>query len=183
MIYTIYGGEGSGGGGGGGGGGGEELRAEDVIRLDQLKAVPEGPAVWALIVPPLWLIAHRLWWPLAYCLLYWMFCLGLLATPFATVTPFIFGLPGLYLMLEGWELVRRRLEADGLTLIGLIDAGDEQAAIGRFLDAQQKQARHSPPSDDSFFGSTATTTKVSPQLSQSAGDSAPAFGLFSPRES
>ena len=165
MIYTIYGLPNA------------DFQTPDVDQLDGLKAVSEGLASWALIAPPIWLIIHRLWWPLFLCFLYWSFCLSLLATPFAAATPLIFGLPGLYLMLEGRELYRRNLEAQGLELVGLVEAASEQTAIARFLDGQQ------PAGQSRTTAATQRQTGVSPQLSNGSGQAEPVFGLFSSRGS
>lgn len=164
MIYTIYGRSDA------------EFAPHEVDRFDDLRAVSEGLAIMAVIAPPIWLIYHRLWWPLAFFLLYWAFCLTLLATPFKVLIPFIIGLPGIYLMLEGRELYRRKLESDGLSLLGLADASSEPEAIGRFLDGHQIPARFPKPKE------TARQSDSSPQLSDGAEQSAPVFGLFSARE-
>ncbi len=80
-------------------------------------------------------------------------------------------------MLEGRELYRRKLENEGMNMVGLIEAASESAAIGHFLDDQQYQpARQkvqvvSAPAD------------ASPQLARGSADSTDVFGLFSPRES
>ncbi|NKB51599.1 MAG: hypothetical protein GKR97_05140 [Rhizobiaceae bacterium] len=164
MIYTIFGPSDFGSNG------------QETSAFDSLVAVPEGPATWALLAPPIWLIAHRLWWPLAYCLLFWAFCATLLTTPFAVIAIFINGLPGLYFMLEGRELYRRKLENEGMIMIGLIDAASEPAAIGRFLDDQQHQP--TLPSSQTV----PAPAKASPQLLRGSGDSTDVFGLFTPRE-
>ena len=165
MIYTIYGRPDG------------APHSLDADQLDRLKAVPESLATAALIAPPIWLIAYRLWWPLAFSLLYWGFCLALLATAFSVVTPFIIGLPGLYLMLEGRELYRRKLESQGLMMLDLVDATSESAAIGRFIAQQQDSDR--PPA-------VAPPRKLVDQLPELPGGSEetePVFGLFSPRGS
>ena len=165
MIYTIYGLPNA------------DFQTPEVDQLDCLKAVSEGLASWALIAPPIWLIIHRLWWPVFLCFLYWSLCLSLLATPFAAATPLIFGLPGLYLMLEGRELYRRNLEAQGLELVALVEATSEQTAIARFLDGQQ------PAVQSRISTSTQGQPVLSPQLSKRSGDLEPVFGLFSSRGS
>ena len=165
MIYTIYGQP------------NRDRKIDDVDYLDSLKAVPEGISVGALIVPPIWLAMKRLWWLLAFYALYWVFCMALLATPLALTVPFIIGLPGLYLMLEGWELVRRRLELESLTLLDLVDASGEQEAIGRFLANGPSPA----PSSDGVRQKLHPQTSY--QLSSGSEETAPTFGMFSPRES
>ena len=161
MIYTIYGRPSS------------SPRSDDVDYLDSLKAVPEGLSMGALIVPPIWLAMKRLWWPLAFYALYWVFCMALLATPLALAVPLVIGLPGIYLMLEGWELVRRKLELDGMTLLDLVDASGEQEAIGRFLAIEPKPGIINQP----------LHPQTSYQLSSGSEETAPTFGMFSPRES
>ena len=161
MIYTVYGRPTN------------DPRSDDVDSLDSLKAVPEGLSISALIVPPIWLAVKGLWWPLAFYALFWVFCLALLATPLALAVPFILGLPGIYLMLEGWELVRRKLELDGLTLLDLVEASGEQEAIGRFLANEPTPEIINQP----------LHPQTSYQLSRGSEETAPTFGMFSPRES
>ena len=165
MIYTIYGKP------------DRSFLTEDPDQFDALEAVPEGLAKWALVAPPVWLIINRLWWPLLICLMFWALCLAILTTPFFALTPLIFGLPGLYLMLEGREIYRRKLETQGLAMIGLVDATNEQAAIARFLDVQQNATvQHSP------LG-TSTLPVSPPRLAAASSEPASVFGLFSSRGS
>ncbi len=101
-----------------------------------LVAVPERLATWALLFPAFWLAWHQLWLGLIAYVIYVGTLLALLPTPYLWVTLAIFGLPGLYLWLEGHQLVRARLDRQGYALVGIIEAPDEQVAVARHL-AQQ----------------------------------------------
>ncbi|MEN0040622.1 MAG: DUF2628 domain-containing protein [Pseudomonadota bacterium] len=94
-------------------------------------AIPEGKAPWALIAPPLWLAWHKLWWALVVYLLVTAIALSLLATPAAPVTLLLGGLPGLYLLLEGHQLRRNKLERMGWRFVGVAEGHDEHEAIAR----------------------------------------------------
>ena len=166
MIYTIYAPKGP-----------LETRAEELLQLtspgrfDKLVAIPEGLAKWALIAPPFWLAWHRLWWPLVFYFLFVVFCGALVATPFVPISLFLLSLPGLYLLLEGQQLRRNRLEANGLELSGIVDAGSDSAAIAHYLDRQAVKVASNTPSQEIIFR---------PAIRQSRADGA--LGLFAEQE-
>ena len=142
MIYTIF------------------DKTEPVDRLAVAEdsttpvAIPESVAPWALIAPPFWLVLHRLWWPLAFYLAFVALGLSLLATPLAPVAFFIAGLPGLFLWLEGWELVRRRLEREQFALVAVVEADGEESAIAHYLQdlptAPRVQAADASPAQSTL---------------------------------
>ena len=118
--------------------------------MDGLVAVPERLATWALLFPAFWLAWHRLWLGLVAYLIYTITLLALLPTPYLWVTLAIFGLPGLYLWLEGNQLLRAKLDRQGFALVGVVEAPDEQTAVARHL-AQQPFAgdgSHATPLPD-----------------------------------
>lgn len=94
-------------------------------------AIPETKAPWALIAPPFWLAYHRLWWPLVVYLLVAVTGFALLTTPAAPAAFLLGGLPGLYLLLEGHQLRRNKLERDGWTFAGVAEGHDAEEALGR----------------------------------------------------
>ncbi len=111
--------------------------------VDGLVAVPERLATWALLFPVFWLAWHRLWLGLVAYLIYTITLLALLTTPYLWVTLAIFGLPGLYLWLEGNQLLRAKLDRQGFALVGVVEGPDEQTAVARHL-AQQPFAGTEP---------------------------------------
>jgi hypothetical protein len=42
----------------------EEVKKDFIERADELVFVKDGFSFWAMIAPPIWMIYHRLWWPL-----------------------------------------------------------------------------------------------------------------------
>ncbi len=110
---------------------------------EELVAVPERLATWALLFPAFWLAWHRLWLGLVAYVIYTGTLLALLSTPYLWVTLAIFGLPGLYLWLEGHQLVRARLDRQGHALAGVVEAPDEYTAVARHL-AQQSFMTEEP---------------------------------------
>ena len=121
-----------------------DIRSSEDVRFDNMVAIPESVAKWAIFFPPYWLAYHRLWWALI---------LYLLATVLITIAAFVFqnpplfflsGLLGVYLFLEGHQLRRQRLDKLGYKLIDIVDCSTEQHAINRSIaswnDLSQQQS-------------------------------------------
>jgi len=109
-----------------------EPKADDA-RLDDLTAIPDGVAKWALILPPFWLAWHRLWGALIiYCAVV-LVLLSLLGTGFAMAALVLGGIPGFYLFLEGNSLRRDAMARAGWDNLGVVEAADDDEAIIRFL--------------------------------------------------
>ena len=160
MIYTIH-------------GNAAQQRSEDLV------AVPENLAPWALVAPPIWLIIRRLWWPLAYYILFVFFTMAVSATSFAAISIVLSWLPGIYLLLEGRELYRRKLQDGGRELVGIVNADDEEEAIMRHAMREKMDlpALANAASDELTRQKTGSSTSVQPAASNGM------FGLFSPEES
>ena len=101
--------------------------------VDSLRAVPERVSPWALLFPPLWLLAHRLWFAFGVYTLVSLTLLALLPTQWFALTLALGGLPGTYLWLEGQQLLRARFERHGLSLLTVVEAPDEFTALARAL--------------------------------------------------
>lgn len=123
----------------------------DAEGLDQLVAIPEAPAKWALVAPPVWLAFHRLWWPLVVYGLFVTLCLVLLATNLALVALILMSLPGLYLLLEGRQLRINSLEDRGFHLSGIVDADCETSAIAHYLDRNVAGTATATPANSPVF--------------------------------
>lgn len=143
-----------------------DKEALDETRFDDLVAVPEGLAKWAILFAPFWLIFHGLWFALAVYALVTVFILALFSTALASIPLLLSGLPGLYLFLEGNQLRRSKLERDGYETVGVVDAEDEEAAIEKFLHKWQPVAVPPKPVPQTPFSS------MKPAAPQ------PSFGLF-----
>lgn len=118
---------------------------DGITVFDSLTAVPESVAKWALFFPPLWLAYHKLWWAFAtYCLLA-VLGIGLLLTPFWVVAILLGGLPGIYLFLEGNQLRREALQAKGIDMAAVIEAGNEKIALARFVAGWHPPKQHKSP--------------------------------------
>lgn len=133
--------------------------------FDSLTAIPEAKATWALLVPPLWLAYHRLWWELAIYGLATVLILGLLATPYAIVALLLSGFPGLYLLLEGHQLRRNHLSRLGYNHVATVDASSPNTALARFL-SQWRAPRQ------------VARTSLTPLSGKGAQGDDLAFGLF-----
>lgn len=160
MIYTIY-------------------SKSAVQQSDDLVAVPENLAPWALIAPPIWLAVHRLWLWLATYLLFVLLTMAISATSYALVAMVLSWLPGVYLLLEGRELYRRKLEESGMELVGLVNADSEDEAIGRHVARVQLQMPQFKDADELNDNPRARLLPASAQDQSASG----VFGLFSPGES
>jgi hypothetical protein len=130
--------------------------------FDSLQAVPEKNANWALVFPPFWLAYHRLWFALAIYGLVAVLLFSLLATPLAWGALMLMGLPGIYLLFEGNQLRRNKLEADGFELVDVVYAQNEEFALEKFLENWKA------PSEKS------SSVSSRPLIQQDA----PSFGMF-----
>lgn len=146
----------------------------DNSRFDGLVALPEGWAKWAIAAPPVWLAVHRLWFALMIYFMLIVLGLVLLTTPFALVGWLICVLPGLFLLLEGHQLRRARLEAEGLVLVAVVDAPDEPVAIARYLNSVSSPIENPTLPKNRAFRATGAAG-VSDRPSNAAGGS---FTLF-----
>ena len=160
MIYTIH-------------GNAAQQRSEDLV------AVPENLAPWALVAPPIWLIMHRLWWPLAYYILFVIFTMAVSATSYAVISMVLSWLPGIYLLLEGRELYRRKLQDGGRELIGIVNADDEEEAIMRHVMREKLDL----PAMANALPDSLTRPETGPSASRQPAAANGMFGLFSPEES
>ena len=99
------------------------------------KLVSDRKAVLALIFPPLWLIWHRLWLELLVYFCVWAVIAALASWQPGIAVAYLSALPGFYLLLEGNELIRRKLERDGWEFAGVYDAENPEEAELRFVVA------------------------------------------------
>lgn len=148
---------------------------------DEFRLVPDTKATFALLFPPFWLAWHRLWLALlGYIVVMVAILLIAISSPGVAVS-YLSVLPGLYLLLEGYELVRNKLENTGWKYAGIVDAENREEAEIRFiLERQQLSERqHSAnPKNNPVFSSayqgqktkqqfvrqpTATTTSLFPE--------------------
>ncbi|MEM7291740.1 MAG: DUF2628 domain-containing protein [Pseudomonadota bacterium] len=100
---------------------------------ERFRLLRDAKAPLALIFPPLWLAWHGLWLELlAYAVA--ALAIGMLA--FWQPSPaflYLSGLPGLYLLLEGNELIRRKYERSGWNFAGVVEGQTQEEAEIRFL--------------------------------------------------
>ncbi|MEO1397944.1 MAG: DUF2628 domain-containing protein, partial [Pseudomonadota bacterium] len=106
---------------------------QEDARFDSVVAIPDGLAKWALILPPFWLIWHRLWGALVIYAAIALPLFLMLGTGYSLAALCLGGLPGLYLLLEGHNLRRDALARSGWQSLGVVEAQDEKEAILRFL--------------------------------------------------
>ncbi len=105
----------------------------------------DGNSVLAVLIPPVWLIWHRLWWALGVYLTLGFAISLMLLTPYANAALFLAAIPGLYLMLEGNELIRQKYEHAGWRFAGVVQAGNIEEAQIRFIENHQPAPKHAAP--------------------------------------
>ena len=102
--------------------------------------VRDGVNVVALVIPAIWLLWQRLWlWLLVYILL--ALAIGLASRLIGAGATLLAILPGFYLLLEGNELVRARLERHGWQLADVVEAPNQADAELRFFAARPERER------------------------------------------
>ncbi|MEO0909045.1 MAG: DUF2628 domain-containing protein [Pseudomonadota bacterium] len=124
---------------------------------ERFKLVPDKKAVWAIIAPPIWLALHRLWLPLLAYVVF-MLALALLGAwqPHVAVL-YLSGLPGLYLLLEGFELVRDKLERHGWRYVGVVEAENaEDAEIKYLMEGDTSRLETAPAPTRALSGHVST---------------------------
>ncbi|MGI9400708.1 MAG: DUF2628 domain-containing protein [Rhizobiaceae bacterium] len=84
--------------------------------------IREGVNIFALIIPFFWLLWHRLWLELTVYIAFLFMLAVLMLLGGAKIVPFVSALPGLYLFVEGNQLVRARIERAGWMLDAVVDA-------------------------------------------------------------
>jgi hypothetical protein len=97
------------------------------------RLVSDAKAPLALIFPPFWLAYHRLWLELlTYAVVALAIALLAVWMPGVPVL-YLSAIPGFYLLLEGNELIRRKLERKGWRFAGVSEASTLEDAEIRFI--------------------------------------------------
>ena len=100
---------------------------------DSFVLVPDTKATMALFFPPFWLIWNKLWLPL---MAYFVAIAAIIILAFLNpgiAVSYLSILPGLYLLLEGYQLVRKNLEDKGWRYAGIVEGENRDEAEIRFL--------------------------------------------------
>ena len=132
---------------------------------DRARMISEAPALLALIFPALWLIWHRLWYALA---AYLLLAAIVSVTAQWTANDALGGLmiiPGLYLFLEGRQLLRARLERRGWRFAGVVEAESEAEADIKWFAGEGEPVASAPP----VRTSTASAPIRAPETEPSIG--------------
>lgn len=137
--------------------------------------VADRASVLALIFPFVWLLWHRLWFWLAAYVLVAFFLSALGATSLAVVGAALTFLPGLYIYLEGPNMIAGKLELQGWRLAGLVEAANEDAAATRFLERVETTPGILP--EEAMGSNPQPLASQRPVLQRAASDR-PEFGLF-----
>ena len=118
--------------------------SNDTHDLSRAKFLPDAKSIAAVLLPPIWLIWHRLWWALGVyvAVLFVISMLGYIR--FQDAALFLSVLPGLYLLLEGHELVRQKYENQGWQYATTIQARNVEDAELQFYQDIPTQSHAEP---------------------------------------
>jgi len=100
---------------------------------EDFRLIPDGKAIFALIAPPIWLVWHKLWLPL---MAYFAVALGISLLAGWQPGPavgYLSAIPGLYLLLEGRELVVGKLRSQGWREVAIVDAQNVDEAEIKYI--------------------------------------------------
>ncbi|MEM7069940.1 MAG: DUF2628 domain-containing protein [Pseudomonadota bacterium] len=142
-------------------------KASNIPSLEGFTLLPDARTPWALIAPPIWLIWHRLWLPLlVYVLVVWAVLLLAYWQP-GTAVLYLSAIPGLYLLLEGSELIRAKFERKGWRYWGIVTGDNREEAEIRFVstfEETETQIRTAEPATHRpVFHKPATATGLFPE--------------------
>lgn len=95
-------------------------------RSENARLLSDGKSLFALMLPPVFLLYHRLWFALGLYVLA-VAALGLAGLVAGSAASFVLSvLPGLYLFIDGRQLVRGKLERAGWREVAVV-AGENAA--------------------------------------------------------
>lgn len=146
-------------------------RSAGAHRAESARFLKDRVSILALILPLVWLAWHRLWLAFAAYFVFSTVLTGFGATSYApTVIAFSF-LPGIYLLLEGHNLIAGKWESQGYQMIDLVEAESVESAELRWLARQNLSASVASPVEGPVTAGPASVW-------QKQKDDSPNFGLF-----
>ncbi len=107
--------------------------------ISYAKFLVDGKCIAAVFLPPLWLIWNRLWWGFAVYLAFSAIISLLAFTDYREAIVFLSMIPGLFLLLEGHELIRQYWEDKGWRFVGVVHGRNAEEAELRFFEAYENQ--------------------------------------------
>jgi len=107
--------------------------------------VADRPSLLALVLPLVFLLWHRLWWPLVLYVLVTILLMAIGATVSEGLSAALGLLPGLFLFVHGRDLVRENLLARGWRETAAISAASAAEAELRFFHHHAAPAAPMPP--------------------------------------
>ncbi len=147
----------------------QSLRADDLM---DVRFLGDRVSLLALVFPAIWLVWHRLWWAFAAYLIFAFAIAGLGMTDFAAAMAALSFLPGIYVFLEGANLIADKWQRSGYVLAGLVEADALEDAELRWFFANGPGAR---PMQNPFVARANLAGRgTAPQSAQDR----PEFGLF-----
>jgi hypothetical protein len=142
-------------------------------RLDEAQFVRDRGVVIALLVPFLWLVWHRLWFGFAVYCLFAFFLAGIGQTDWAILTVGLSFLPGLYLFLEGTNLIAAKLTGKGWELFDLVEA--DSLADAEYMFYRRHEMERDAMQPD---GSRREDGRLQPAVYRAPKNHGTEFGMF-----
>lgn len=111
---------------------------------ENARFLSDGKSLFALVLPPLFLLVHRLWFALGMYVLA-VAALGLAGMVAGPVASFLLSiLPGLYLFIDGRQLVRGRLERAGWREVTVVSGESVAEAEQRYFGTDRATITNLP---------------------------------------
>ena len=97
-------------------------------------------SVIALILPGIWLLYHRLWIEFGLYLVFSALLFAISITPYSPAVMALTFLPGVYLFLEGQNLIAAKNRRSGYVLSGIVDAENLEAAEIKWFSTRKSNS-------------------------------------------
>jgi len=144
---------------------------------EQARFVRDRGAIIALVFPAAWLAWHRLWYALAIYLCVAFFFFAISPTQWATIATLFSFVPGLYLFLEGPNLLAAKYRSAGLHFVDVVEAESLETAELKWFIKQPVSALTRIQPVSGLSGHPLIRPPSGPGIVGPGGDR-PDFGLF-----
>ena len=141
------------------------------------KFLPDGKPWLAAFIPPAWLLWHRLWWGFFIYLAIVGALSLLIMTQWREAAIFLSVIPGLYLLLEGHELIRQKYETKGWKFAGVVHGTNIDEAEMRYFHLRHGHRISRQLSSESQGILTQSTSLVTPKTKSAEPQSTGLFPL------
>lgn len=138
----------------------------------------DGVSVLGLLIPIVFLLWHRLWLELFAYVLLMIFIIGLGGTEWAPATMAISFLPGVFLFLEGSNLIAAKWRRQDWRLVALCDGDSKAEAEIRFFSRHREVGDRLQSRSASSRPTSESPISHKPSKNQPRNPDATGIGLF-----